>query len=73
MSYNLKSPDVCDIIRQPSKKENLTSSVIVEFIKTLIKSTIMAAVRDYNKHNPKNKFNLGSLGMSIIVPNYITE
>lgn len=64
-----------DVIRQPSKKENTTSSVTVEFSNTLMKTKFLTAVKEFNKQNPKDKVNSTHLNIATaqVTPIYITE
>lgn len=66
---------VRDVARQPSKKENTTSSLTVEFSNTLTKTRFLTAVKDYNKKNPKGKVNSSHLNIKTaqITPIYIAE
>ena len=66
---------VRDIIRQPSKKENKTANVTIEFSNTLNKTNFLAAVKEYNKKNPNNKVNSTHLGITATpsTPVYVAE
>lgn len=67
--------NIRDIKRLPSKKENSTSSLSVEFCNTLTKTNFLAAVKDYNKRNPKDKIKSNHLNLKAAqeTPIYITE
>lgn len=64
-----------DVTRQPSKKENLTCNLTVEFSNTLTKTDFLNAVKDYNKKNSTDKINCTHLGIKTThkTPIYINE
>ncbi|KAJ8707930.1 hypothetical protein PYW08_010296 [Mythimna loreyi] len=67
--------NIRDIIRQPSKKENKTSSITVEFSNTLNRSNFLTAVKEYNKKNSNNKISSTHLGITSTpqTPIYVAE
>lgn len=75
LGLDTESGSIRDIIRLPSKKENLTSSLSVEFCNTLTKTNFLAAVKDYNKRNPSDKIKSTHLNLKSApeTPIYITE
>lgn len=52
MEFDVESYGIRDVTRLPTKKENVASSLSVEVCNTLLKTKFLAAVEDYNKHNP---------------------
>ncbi|CAH2096747.1 unnamed protein product [Euphydryas editha] len=67
--------NIRDIVRLPSKKEQSTSGLTVEFLNTLTKTKFLAAVKEFNKKNVDNKVCSTHLNIktSQVIPIYITE
>ncbi|KAJ8733221.1 hypothetical protein PYW08_001519 [Mythimna loreyi] len=75
LGLDTESSSIRDVTRLPSKKENVTSSLTVEFCNTLVKTKFLAAVKDYNKLNPTDKIKSTHLNLKSLpeTPIYITE
>lgn len=57
--------DIRDVTRGPSKKEQKTSTLIVEFSNTLVKSQYLTMVKEFNKNKDKEfKLNSTHLGFT---------
>lgn len=59
----LSPDDYRDVARLPSKKDQKTSVISVEFTNTLIKSQYLAAAKEYNKKNKDSKLNNTHMGL----------
>lgn len=59
LGLNLSNVDIRDVCRLPSKRENLTAALSVDFNNTLTKSLFLQYVKDYNKKktNAEDKLN----------------
>lgn len=64
LHLNIQQEDVRDVTRLPSKRENPTTAIIIEFNNTLSKSIFLKKIKDYNKANPTNKFNSSHVGLA---------
>lgn len=75
LEADMEPTSIRDITRQPSKKEALTSNLLVEFSNTLEKTKFLTAVKNYNKLNASNKLNSAHLNFSAAqkTPIYIAE
>lgn len=75
IDYTLQSCNIRDVMRQPSKKEQLTSNITIELSNTLVKAELLSAVKQYNKKNMANKLNSSHLGFleTRQTPIYVTE
>ncbi|CAB3237460.1 unnamed protein product [Arctia plantaginis] len=75
LNIGIEPTHIRDITRQPSKKENQTSNITLEFSNTLLKASFLNAIRQYNKQNPKNKVSSSHLDIKTTeqLPIYITE
>ncbi|KAG7299877.1 hypothetical protein JYU34_015762 [Plutella xylostella] len=71
---DLHYQEIRDVSRAPSKKENRTSTIRVEFSNTLSKARFLSASKMYNKNNPNNKINSNLLGYpEPKIPVYVAE
>lgn len=74
LGLELSSNDIRDVARSPSKREQKTSTITVEFANTLIMTQYLSAAKDYNKKNKENKLNSFHLGFSEPkLPIYLAE
>ncbi|CAG9791406.1 unnamed protein product [Diatraea saccharalis] len=75
LNIEMEQIHIRDITRQPSKKENLTSNITLEFSNTLLKTNFLSAVKQFNKQNPKSKVNSTHLDITTTreSPIYVTE
>lgn len=64
LNLDLVPSDVRDVTRMPSKKDQKTATILVEFSNTLIKSRYLASAKDFNKKNSDNKLNNTHLGFA---------
>lgn len=64
LKLNTQISDIRDVYRMPSKKDNDSSSVTVEFTNTMSKYQCIEAVKSYNKANAPNYLNSSHLGLT---------
>lgn len=65
--------NIRDVHRLPSKNEQNTSTIVVEFANTLDKSNILKLSKEYNRGNPAGRLNSTNLGLKEQMPIYINE
>lgn len=65
LNMELQFSDIRDVYRLPSKKDSITSSVIIEFTNTLMKSRLLNKIKDYNSRNTTNKLNSTHIGLKV--------
>lgn len=63
LDTNTQLSDIRDVSRLPSKKENKTSNISIEFTNTLHKSNFLLAAKQFNIKNSTNKINSTHLGI----------
>lgn len=74
LKLEIALPDIRDVYRMPSKKENTSSSVSIELTNTLKKAQFNDAVKAYNKSHTSDHLNSTHLGLtSSKQPIYISD
>lgn len=74
LSLEISRSDIRDVTRGPSKKEQMTSTLNVEFSNTLAKTQCLTMAKEFNKKNQQNKLNSTHLAFpGSAVPIYIDE
>lgn len=74
LNVKLQPVDIRDVARLPSRKENKSSSILVEFANTLTKTCFLKGTKEFNTHNSNDKLSTKQLGMvAPYTPIYISE